>query len=224
MDLRTRAFDALTFDCYGTLVDWERGMRNALRRLPSCAKHDLDRLLRDRDEIERELEAGPYLSYREILRRSLRLAAIRQGPEPPPNELAAFSASIGDWPAFSDTTAALRALRRRHRLAILSNVDRDQLLATQERLGGGFDALVTAEDVRSYKPAFAHFEEARRRLGLPAERVLHVACSPVHDLAPARAQGWRVIWITRGSSDPGEGVAADAVFPDLASLAAALAS
>ncbi len=223
MNLRAETYAALTFDCYGTLVDWERGMRAALGRMPGCANLDLDRLLADRDVLERELEAGPYLPYREVLQRSLRLAAIRQGHEPSPEEQEVFSTGIGDWPAFPDTARALEELRRRHRLAILSNVDRDQLHATLDRLGVAFDALVTAEDVRSYKPAPLHFEEALRRLDLPAERVLHVARSPFHDLRPARALGWHAVWITRGTSDPGEEIAADAVFPDLASLVSALA-
>jgi 2-haloalkanoic acid dehalogenase type II len=215
--------DALTFDCYGTLVDWLGGVRAALGRLPSLAGADLDRLVRDRDAIDRELVLGPYRPYGEILRESLRRAAALQERELEPGESDAFAASMPRWPPFEETPGVLRRLARRYRLAILSNVETATLRASARALGAPFELCVTAEELRSYKPARAHFDEALRRLALPKERVLHVACSLFHDVQPAQELGWRAAWINREGEPLPPELECEFIVPDLASLELALA-
>jgi 2-haloalkanoic acid dehalogenase type II len=189
--------ELLTFDCYGTLIDWLGGVRAALHGLPSVAGCDLERLVRDRDEIDRDVVLRPYAPYGEQLAESLREAARRQGREIADRDLAAFVASMPAWPPFAESGPCLRRLARRYELAILSNVERRVLEASVAMLGAPFAFLVTAEEVRSYKPARAHFDEALRRSGVARERVLHVACSLFHDVRPALALGWQVAWINR---------------------------
>jgi 2-haloacid dehalogenase len=222
MTLDPSRFDALTFECYGTLIDWRAGIGRAAAALASCAGADLERLIADRGAIEKEIEAGPFLPYDEVLRRSLSAAAARQGRAPTDAELDRFAASMAGWQPFPDTVPALRRLAGRFRLGILSNVRTEVLQASVALLETPFAVLVTAEEVRSYKPARAHFDEGLRRLELPKERVLHVAQSVFHDVVPARALGWTTAWIDREGEREAGPPPADAVLPDLASLADAL--
>jgi 2-haloacid dehalogenase len=223
-----RRFRALTFDCYGTLVDWERGILTALqsllrRRGVTC---DDERLLEMYAAFEAEAEAGPYMSYRAILRRAMvRMAAALSFPLEPGDE-DCLAASLADWPPFPDTVAALRALKTRYRLAIVSNVDDDLFAGTRAHLGIEFDALVTAQHVRSYKPGIAHFTTALSRLALPPAEVLHVAQSLFHDVAPAKSLGMMTVWVNRRGGRPGFGATPpaearpDLQVPDLRSLVA----
>lgn len=170
----------LSFDCYGTLIDWERGILAALKpRFPSTPDAEL---LRRYGQIEAELEAGPYRPYRDILRD----AGERLG--------ATFD--LEDWEPFPDTAEALRRLGRRYKLAILSNVDDELFAASARKLGIHFDAIVTAQQCRSYKPSLNNFLLLRERLG---EAPLHCAQSLFHDHVPARALGWRTAWVKRGA-------------------------
>jgi 2-haloalkanoic acid dehalogenase type II len=213
---------ALTFDCYGTLVDWDDGILAALRALPSLADADLARLVREREREELALLAGPFRLYGAILEESLRRAARLQGREVPATEARAFALGMGDWMPFPDAPRALARLSRRFTLAILSNVETVILARSVARLGASFRTLVTAEEVRSYKPARAHFDEGLRRLGLARADVLHVAGSLVHDVVPARALGFDVAWIDRrGEPRPPE-LSPGRVFRDLDGLADAL--
>ena len=219
MSLDLQGFDALTFDCYGTLVDWERGILDALA--PLFASHGApspgaDALLERFGRAESDVQAGPFLSYRDVLRAVARRLGEEAGFTPSDAESSAFAGSVGAWPPFPDTVPALRALAGRYRLAVVSNVDDDLFAATATKLGVAFDAVVTAQQVRSYKPAPAHFHEVLRRLALPRERVLHVAQSLYHDVAPARALGFACVWVNRraGRMGPGATVPASAT-PDL---------
>jgi 2-haloacid dehalogenase len=225
-------FRALTFDCYGTLIDWERGLLAALRALlrRQGVPIDDERLLHLYAAFETEAEAGPYAPYRVVLRRVMvRMAAAMSFPLEAGDE-DCLSASIGDWPAFPDTVAALRALKTRYRLAIASNIDDDLFAATRPRLGVEFDAVVTAQQVRSYKPAPAHFTAALERLALSPGDVLHVAQSLFHDVAPAKSLGMTTVWVNRRAGRPGFGATppADALpdleVPDLRTLAALVES
>ena len=220
------SIDALTFDCYGTLIDWYGGIRGAVAEMPSLAGLDqraLERLLADRERSEAELEAESYLPYDEVLRQSMLAAAREQRREPSDAELDGFAASIARWPAHPDSPGALARLAGRYRLAILSNILTATLEQSVKLLGVEFEALVTAEELRSYKPATPHFTEGLRRLDLSSDRVLHVAASLYHDVRPARELGWRVVWVDR----LGEGLPSDltgdagptAVVPDVAALA-----
>lgn len=207
-------FTAMTFDCYGTLVDWERGILDALR--PILEAHGVedtgeDALLQRFGRLESAAEAGPFRPYREVLHEVARGIARELGFEPGHGEVEAFAASVGAWPVFPDTVEALRALAARYRLAIVSNVDDDLFEGSARRLEVPFETVVTAQQVRAYKPARAHFDEVLRRLDLPRERVLHVAQSLFHDVAPARALGFTCVWVNRRAGRPGGGATAPAV-------------
>jgi 2-haloacid dehalogenase len=223
-------FEALTFDCYGTLIDWEAGLADAFR--PILEAHgvradDEDVLVRYAGH-EATAEAGPYLAYRDVLAAGLRGVAVELGFEPSVAEVEDFSASVADWPAFPDSAAALARLQERFRLGVITNCDDDLFAASNARLGVTFDWVVTAQQVRSYKPDQANFHAAFDRLSLPRDRILHVAQSLFHDHVPAKRLGLSSVWIDRrhdrpgaGATPPVEGAAPDAAFPDMASFAAA---
>jgi 2-haloacid dehalogenase len=212
------AFDALTFDCYGTLIDWETGLLEALR--PIVEAHDVacrdEQLLESYGRHEAALEAGPYLSYRDVLAGSLRGIGRDLGFEPSEAELEAISRSVGDWPAFPDSPAALERLRTRFRLGVITNCDDDLFALSNRRLGVDFDWVITAEQARGYKPGLRGFELAFERIDLPRERILHVAQSLFHDHVPAKRLGMTTVWIDRRHDREGFGATppADAQ-PDL---------
>jgi 2-haloacid dehalogenase len=212
------AFEALTFDCYGTLIDWERGILAALA--PVVAAHgvrcDDQALLEVYARHEAAVEAGPYLGYREVLAESLRRIGAESGFVPAPAELAAFSASVGDWPAFPDSHDALVRLGRRFRLGVITNCDDDLFRASQARLDVELDWVVTAQQARAYKPSPVGFELAFARIDVPRERILHVAQSLFHDHVPAKRLGMTTVWIDRRHGQEGSGATppADAT-PDL---------
>ena len=218
-----REFDALTFDCYGTLIDWRRGVSDATARILGLAGCDLERLVRDRERVEREIEAGPYVPYGEILAESLRRSAAEQGRVVSEEDAVGFSRSMAHWRPFEDSGPALRRLGAHHRLAILSNVETQVLRESVARLGVEFELLITAQDLRSYKPARAHFDAAIDRLRLPKERILHVAASVFHDIRPASALGWTAAWVNREKETRPVGVAPRFETTDLESLADRLA-
>ncbi len=199
------AHDALTFDCYGTLIDWETGITHALAFLANRAARDPIETVEAFAAFEREAQAGPYRSYREVLADVSRAVAARFGVSLDPGEEHALALTVGDWPPHVDTADALRALKRRYRLGVLSNVDNDLFDQTRPRLGVELDLVVTAEDVRAYKPALAHFERGLERLehmGVPKDRILHVAESRFHDVEPANRVGVACVLIDRASGGP----------------------
>ena len=222
------AFDALTFDCYGTLIDWETGILEGLR--PVAAAHGSERVTtscwRRFARHEAALEAATYRSYREVLAGAVRGVGADLGFEPSEDEVAAFSASVGDWPAFADSAEALAALQRRFRLGVITNCDDDLFALSNRRLGVEFDWVVTAQQARGYKPNPANFVLAFERIDVPRERILHVAQSLFHDHVPAKALGMTTVWIDRrqgrdgfGATPPAEATP-DLVVPDMRSLAA----
>jgi len=228
-DLDYDRFDALTFDCYGTLIDWEAGILGALRRVlgPRGVVPPDDELLERYARSEAVAEAGPYLSYREILGRCLREIGISYAVTPDDMEVATFGGSVVDWPAFPDSAAALERLHTRFRLGVLTNCDDDLFAGSARRLGIEFDWVVTAQQVGSYKPNPQNFQTMVDRLGIPRDRILHVAQSLFHDHVPAKALGLTTVWIDRrhdrtgfGATRPAEAVP-DATFPDMASFAKA---
>jgi 2-haloacid dehalogenase len=223
------SFDALTFDCYGTLIDWETGLADAFRpilRAHGIEADDEDVLVRYA-RYEAAAEAGPYLRYRDVLAAGLRGVAGEFEFEPTAIEVADFAASVVEWPAFADSAAALARLATRFRLGVITNCDDDLFAASNRRLGVTFDLIVTAEQVGSYKPAEAGFHVAFERLGLPRERILHVAQSLFHDHVPAQRLGLSSVWIDRRHGQAGAGAtptadaSPDATFPDMMSFAAA---
>src|SRR5258706_11255212 len=222
----------LTFDCYGTLIDWERGIISCLLTLLSSSGVNPQpvEILRQFVRHESALEAGPWQPYRDILKQVCRNIATDFNILLSESECEKLPNSLADWPLFPDTVTALEQLKRRFRLVILSNTDDDLFARTAARLVVPFDEVITAQQLRSYKPATAHFVEAPRRLGVPISRILHVAQSLFHDHAPAKRLGYRTAWINRTSILPHTGLPPAAIakpdmqFSSLAGLAAALAS
>jgi 2-haloacid dehalogenase len=213
-----RRFDALTFDCYGTLIDWEAGILAAFRAVlePRGVAPGDDELLERYAHHEAAAEDGPYLRYREVLGRSVRGVCAELAVEPTDDEVARFSRSVGDWPAFPDSADALASLHERFKLGVITNCDDDLFALSNRRLGVAFDWIVTAQQVGSYKPDPSNFRFAFERIDVPRERILHVAQSLYHDHVPAKALGMSTVWIDRRGDKPGFGATppADAE-PDL---------
>ena len=227
-DVRFEDFDALTFDCYGTLIDWEAGLLTALR--PVLEAHgialDDDAALEAFARHEAELEGGEYRNYREVLAGSLRGLAAEHGVTPTDDELARFGESVADWPAFPDSPDALRRLARRFRLGVITNCDDDLFAHSNARLGVDFDWVVTAQQARGYKPGMRPFELAFATIDVPRERILHVAQSLFHDHVTAKRIGMTTVWIDRragragGGATPAAEATPDLVAPDMATFAA----
>lgn len=220
-----RPYDIVTFDCYGTLIDWKRGISRAFREAAAVDGVPLDpgTVLTAYAEIEPLVEAEAYRSYRAVLTETARRVAARLGCPLAEARVHFLADSLPTWPPFADTNPALRRLAGAgYRLGILSNVDDDLLALTLRHFDVSFELLVTAEQVRSYKPALGHFHAARDRIG--AGQWLHAAQSYVHDVAPARSLGVPVAWINRtGQVAPGRDLP-DREFPTLTELADWLAA
>ena len=185
-----------TFDCYGTLVDWNGGIARVLERLFGAAR--VGELLRAYHELEPRIQReDPGRSYREVM--GLALAELGA----PAEEQDALARSLPEWAPFPEVPAALEEARRRGwRLAVLSNTDRDLLDASLARIGVPFDLSVVASEIGSYKPAPAHWREFSARTGAESGRHVHVAASLFHDVAPATALGLRTVWINRLGEEP----------------------
>ena len=215
-----RRYDVLTFDCYGTLVDWERGIAEAFGTAAGADGVTLDRaaILRAYHELEPMVQADRYRRYRDVLAITARAVADRLGWKLAPGREAFLPESLPSWPPFPDTNAALGRLRDAgHRLAILSNVDDDLLAGTRRHLAVEFDFVITAQQVGSYKPAPGHFVAARERIG--EAPWLHVAQSYFHDVQPARALGVPSAWINRKAEPPLDTCGTDYEFRTLAEAA-----
>jgi 2-haloacid dehalogenase len=228
-------FTTISFDCYGTLIDWESGILPALRTV--LANHDQSlpdaTILELYGEFEAEAESGPYQSYRDVLQSVVRGFAGRLQFEATPAEIRSLHESIRAWPPFPDTIAALRELQKRYKLVVISNIDDDLFAETRNHLNVEFEAVITAQQARSYKPSINNFQLALRRLALSSDRLLHAAQSVYHDVVPARSLGIATVWVNRKSARPGIGAVRapaglasekrpDLEVPDLASLAAAV--
>jgi 2-haloacid dehalogenase len=219
--------EVLTFDCYGTLIDWEagilQGLREALGR--AAAEADADHLLELYAAQEAAAETGPWLPYREVLARALHGVARACGVKPSPAAAARFGASVGRWPPFADSAAALSRLAGRFELGVITNCDDDLFAESSRLLGDPFRWIVTAEQVGEYKPARRNFEVALERIGRPVERIVHVAQSLYHDHVPAKAIGLSTAWIDRRRGRAGSGAtppadaSPDLTCPDLATFA-----
>lgn len=211
MTINLADYDALSFDCYGTLIDWEAGIAAVLS--PWAAelgldKSDEDLLLAYADnEAQVEAEHGDWLYSRVLAEAFRRTGQALDGPVS--DEWAdKLGGSVPDWPAFEDSTEALTKLAEDYQLIILSNVDRTSFKGSNDRLKVTFDRIITAEDVKAYKPAPQHFEEldvALKDMGVPRERLLHVAQSLFHDHVPAKRHGLPSVWINRRHNRPGWG-------------------
>lgn len=194
----------ITFDCYGTLIDWETGMLAGLRPLLGPGLSDA-KVLELYGEIEAQLEAGPYLRYRDVLALLARELGRRAGVEVPGQAAAAFAQSLVTWEPFPDTVPGLQALAKKFQLGIISNIDDDLFAETRKKLGVEFAVVVTAQQVQSYKPSLRNFEEMMRRSGIPKQNIVHAGQSVYHDVIPAKQLGLRSVWVDRPSRRPGIG-------------------
>lgn len=221
-------FEVISFDCYGTLINWEAGLLPALRSVLRNHSQNLpdSTILELYGEFEADAEAGEYQSYRNVLESVVRNYGERLGFQPSPAEVRGLHESIHQWPPFSDTVAALKELHKSYKLAIISNIDDDLFAETQKLLGVNFDFVITAQQAKSYKPSLNNFRVALQKIGVGPDRLLHAAQSVYHDVVPAQSLGIATVWVNRKSARPGVGAVRaaegkpDLEVPDLESLAA----
>jgi 2-haloacid dehalogenase len=211
-------FEIFTFDCYGTLINWEAGILSVLHEILSAHGRKIDdaKLLKLYGEFEQLSEESPFHPYREVLQSVVRRFGAELGFTPTAAQARSLPDSLPTWEPWPDTVAALRGLKSRFRLAILSNVDDDLFAATRPKLAVEFDEVITAQQAQAYKPSLKLFELALSRIKAPAHRVLHVGQSIYHDVIPAQALGLATVWVNRPSARPGVGaVNAAEAKPDL---------
>jgi 2-haloacid dehalogenase len=211
-------FEILTFDCYGTLINWEVGILSALRRILSAHGKKIDdaALLKLYGDFEQLSEQGGFQPYRQVLESVVRRFGAQLGFVPTVDQARSLADSLPTWEPWPDTVAALRQLSSRYRLAILSNIDDDLFATTRPKLGVEFAEIITAQQAQAYKPSLKIFELALSRINAPAHRVLHVGQSIYHDVVPAQALGLATVWVNRPSARPGVGaVKAAEAKPDL---------
>jgi 2-haloacid dehalogenase len=225
--LNLAQFRLLSFDCYGTLIDWETGIFSALR--PVLAAHGKtvadSELLRLYSELESDAERGDYRPYREVLQSVVRGLGQRLAFSPTDAEINSLPDSLPNWLPLPDTVAALRQLKARYQLAVISNVDDNLFASTARHLEVPLDYLVTAQQARAYKPSLQMFRLAQQRTGVSSSQWLHIAQSIYHDVIPAKSLGIATVWVNRPSPRPGSGAAKaasaqpDLEVPDLKTLA-----
>ena len=192
-------FEYLSFDCYGTLIDWESGILGYVRPLlqrKGCEASDAE-ILNLYSEFEPRQQQKPYRRYRAVLAEVMNDFGREMRVDIDDEEARGLADSIRNWEPFPDTVPALRRLKSRYKLAVLSNIDDDLFALTLPKLGVELDCVVTAQQVRSYKPSLSNFETLLERLQIPKVRLLHVAESLYHDVAPARALGIATVWVNR---------------------------
>ena len=226
MTLNFADFRLLTFDCYGTLIDWEAGILPVLKKL----LNDHQVILPDQTilevfaEAESLAEVGDYVNYRQILQKVVIYLAEKYHFSPSNAELNCLADSIQYWLPFADTVKALQLFKTRYQLAIISNIDDALLQGSLTHLQVDFDGIITAQQVQSYKPALNNFHQAIARLGVEPSQILHVAQSIYHDIIPAQSVGLKTVWVNRRQGKTGAGATPvataqpDLEVPDLQSL------
>lgn len=224
-------FEVLSFDCYGTLIDWESGILIPLKTILS--NHNINigdqqilELFAERESIQEERK---YLKYREILKKVVQDFGEKLSFEPSEEELNSLAESIQYWKPFPDTVGALKALKKRYKLSIISNIDDDLFSYSAKKLEVEFDWIITAEQVKSYKPSLQNFEVAIQRMGIAPDKLLHVAQSVYHDIVPAKTLGLAAVWVNRRQGKEGFGATVpasgnpDLEVPDLKTLVSIMA-
>ncbi|MEM1172084.1 MAG: haloacid dehalogenase type II [Cyanobacteria bacterium P01_H01_bin.35] len=219
-------FEILSFDCYGTLIDWESGIIPVLKNL--VANHQIDiteaQLLEMFAKFESEAEAGEYKKYREVLKEVIHKISQELNFQPTESELNSLSKSIKNWLPFPDTIAALQKLKEKYQLAIISNIDDELFADSAKHLQVEFDFVITAAQVKSYKPSKNNFEISIQKMAIAPEKLLHIAQSIYHDIVPAKAMGLSTIWVNRRQGKEGFGATLpasgkpDLEVPDLKNL------
>jgi len=213
-----KQFEILTFDCYGTLIDWESGILNSMKEV--LKRHGVgvenNEILERYADFESAAESGPYILYREVLRSVMWQFGKHFNFVPKPEDDFAIAESMKDWRPFEDTVGSLRTLKERYQLAIFSNVDDDLFAATAEKLRVDFDKVITAGQLQCYKPSAQFFERAVELIGLPKEKILHVAQSLYHDVEPMKKLGIKSVWVNRRTGTGCRGATPPAdVVPDI---------
>lgn len=219
-------FEVLSFDCYGTLIDWESGILAALKTILLNHQVNLEdeQILEIYAQSESNHQGGDYLKYREILKKVVQDFCQRTNITPSESELNYLAESLKYWEPFPDTVEALKALKKRYKLTIISNIDDDLFADTAKHLEVELDWIITAEQVKSYKPSLQNFEFAIQRMGISPDKLLHVAESIYHDIIPTKSMGLTAVWVNRrkdkegfGATVPASGTP-DVEVPDLKSL------
>jgi len=217
MSLNFAQFKFLTFDCYGTLIDWETGILGALRSILKSHNKGLKdaEILNLYAELESAIESGEFKPYREVLKEVVRGFGNRLDFKPTEQEANSLAESLKSWRPFPDTVTALKSLAHHYKLCIISNIDDDLFAHSARQLEVPFHVVVTALQARSYKPSHNNFQLALNKIGAPKEQVLHVAESLFHDIVPARALGIKNVWVDRSKGKRGRASRTADVNPDL---------
>lgn len=225
-------FTTISFDCYGTLIDWESGILPTMRAVLSRHSQTLSdgTILELYGEFEAKAESGPYRTYREVLQSVVQSFGEHLGFDPGRKDRSALYDSVPRWTPFPDTVAALGLLKKRYRLAVISNIDDDLFAGTRKLLGVEFDAVITAEQAKSYKPSIHNFQLALEKLAISSTELLHAGQSVYHDVIPAKSLGISTVWVNRKSARPGVGAvrsaegSPDLEVPDMETLASLAAT
>jgi 2-haloacid dehalogenase len=202
-------FKILTFDCYGTMIDWESGIFAALRPILTAHNQKItdSALLELYSELEASAEAEDFLRYRDVLQSVVRGFGKRLGFSPTEAEVRSLPESLKNWQPFPDTVEALRKLKSRYQLAVISNIDDDLFASTAPKLGVAFDYVITAQQAGCYKPCMKIFKLAEERMSVSREQWLHIGQSVYHDVIPAQSLGIATVWVNRPSPRSGSGAA-----------------
>lgn len=202
-----KKYEVLTFDSYGTLIDWENGILTALK--PVLANHSVnlndDQILELYAKLESEIEKGEFIKYKDILRRVMQEIGIKLSFNISFSERECLVDSLKNWEPFPDTVEALQNLKKMFKLAVISNIDNDLFSSSVKHLKVEFDYLITAEQVGSYKPSLNNFKFAIEKIGVSPEKIVHIAQSIYHDIIPAKTLGLSTVWVNRRKGKEGTG-------------------
>ena len=214
-------FPYVTFDCYGTLIDWESGIKNTIKAIldDKGVRGNIEQLFRTREDLEFDLIQSEYRRYREILALSLKETFVQFQLPYSNRDGERLAESVPDWPVFPDTVKSLGRISRMSRVCIISNIDKDIIARTRDRMGVRFDLIITAQEARSYKPNIRPFHLALGKLKVRSSEVLHVSSGFRYDLPPAHQLGFKTAWINRKREKPPANFSADYEFSNLSELA-----
>jgi len=205
--LNFNKYDILTFDCYGTLIDWENGILTALK--PVLVNHNInlndDAILELYAKFESDIEKGEFLICKNVLGKIMERIGNKFEFDLSSSEKDCLVESLRNWKPFPDTSESLQLLKNKFKLAIISNIDDDLFAYSEKQIGVNFDYVITAEQVCSYKPALDNFEFAIRKIGVSPDKILHVAQSIYHDIIPAKTVGLSTVWVNRRKGKKGFG-------------------
>ena len=219
--LNFNQFKVLTFDCYGTLIDWESGILSTLRPILSRYQKDINdtQIIELYNEFERKIQSeNEYVNYKEVLKRVMQKFGNKFEFSPSSSELNCLINSLWSWEAFPDTILSLKKLKEKYKIGIISNIDNDLFALTKKQLQVKFDWIITAEQVKSYKPSLNNFKYAIEKIGISSDQILHIAQSIYHDITPTNSIDLPNVWVNRKNISKFEKCPADLEVPDLKTL------